>query len=82
MPEQTGDQQVANICANCKDALTSYFAITYVGRDGKPRPQSVRVCSIRCLIGWAYRYVAQQGVKGVMMAKSVIDRITQTMKGA
>lgn len=82
MAEPTG-KHVGNTCLHCKRSLRAHFEIQHVNpdrQDPKP-PPIVRVCSIKCLMGWAYAYTARRGTQGIMMFKNAINKITQTVKG-
>ena len=74
-------------CAKCNNPLDTYFKVERVGRDGKPTT-TVNVCSLACLVQWAYDYATTAGVKLVMAAhgavqttKSVVGGLLKAIKG-
>jgi hypothetical protein len=63
-------------CANCQREPKTYFEIRHY-RDGTPSPKTVCVCSIVCLMRWAYSYGMQKGIAGVVNLQMLIE----TLKG-
>lgn len=62
-------------CANCRDRLDrGYFEITQYDRSGTAKG-SVRVCSLKCIIQWAYTYAVNRGVQGIAMARNAIQNL-------
>lgn len=79
MAEPTGEH--AKTCQHCKHVLVSYFEIKYVDRNGNARPQVVRVCSMKCMLGWAYAYIGAQGARGIAAFRQILARIGQSARG-
>ena len=68
-------------CAHCKRALTSRFEITQYNTAGSPK-LNVNVCSLICLVQWAYRYAAYQGQRGIDAVKNAFAQIQNALKGS
>lgn len=68
-------------CVSCRNPLRAYFAITYTNRAGDTHPDTVRVCSVRCLLSWAYAHALQKGLQGFMQLRTVVDRAQELVKG-
>lgn len=79
MPEQQQQNQPSdNACEVCSRAFPPCFEIWYTGRDGVKRPKPVKLCSVRCITVWSYRYAAGQGVRMVHGVRQIVDRLTKT----
>ncbi len=73
-----------NICIQCKNGFPrGYFQITKIKADGSEEG-SVCVCSIICLIQYAYAYAGRLGQRGLAGVENVIKKIAgafQQLKG-
>ena len=69
-------------CAYCKKPPPSegYFDVVRRNSQGAPAG-TVSVCSLLCLVQWAYAFSVQRGVQMVASAKDVIDRVIGALKG-
>jgi hypothetical protein len=71
-------EPAAPTCANCGNGLTGrqgHYEVKHIRADGSTAPKAIRVCSILCLIRWAYNYMVRRGVQGVAMAKQMFDNL-------
>ncbi len=77
MPQE---QQAAEplLCRQCQRALRGYYEIKHIKPDGSTSPKQVRVCSVLCLIQWAYSYGVQLGARGLGMVRTAVEH----MKGS
>ena len=69
------------VCQQCRKNLRSYFQISKIDANGQRAPKNVRVCSLVCLVQWAYNYGVQQGLHGIGMARNLLESITNTVRG-
>lgn len=67
-------------CAHCKQRLGACFEVTKINAMGG-RVGSVRVCSLKCLINWAYTYGIRRGAEGVNILKTTFQEILKLLKG-
>lgn len=68
-------------CAHCKRPLTSRFEITQYNAQGSETIH-VNVCSLICLVQWAYRYAAYQGQRGINAVKNALTQLGNALKGS
>lgn len=66
------------ICAHCKKPVVAHFKIEKVNGDGKSG-SAVIVCSLVCLVQWAYEYGAQRGTQGVFLAKHALTQVQHVL---
>ena len=67
-------------CETCKARLVAYYQLNRIEASGATQG-TVDVCSIICLVKWAYTYGAQRTTMGVMMAKHVIGSALSSLRG-
>jgi hypothetical protein len=67
-------------CAKCQRALRSHFKIERVHHSGSTTV-SASLCSIPCVISWAYGYATMVGMMGAAKAKSLIDTVLDALQG-
>ena len=70
-----------SICLSCRQPLQSHFQIVHYDASKTPT-MTVTVCSIKCLVTWAYEYATLTGVKAVYQTKSFITGIVDMLKGS
>lgn len=64
------------VCSACQRLLTDsprrgYYRVTAVDQHGHDKGV-VTVCSIYCLMQWAYGFAARQGARGAMMLQGAL----------
>jgi hypothetical protein len=69
------EPEAPTICLYCKRELRGFYEIKHVKPDGSTSPKLVRVCSVVCLIQWAYRYGVSLGVRGLAGLHALITKI-------
>jgi hypothetical protein len=67
-------------CAKCQKPLRSYFKVERIAADGNTTI-SAALCSIPCVIGWAYGYATVVGMMGAAKAKGVVDQVLELLRG-
>ncbi len=67
-------------CAKCQKPLTSRFEIKRFDADGRP-VLAVALCSISCLIPWAYQYATFAGTMAVGQVRHQVSRLLGALKG-
>ncbi len=67
-------------CAHCKQRLGACFEVTKIDAAGTNKG-AVRVCSLKCLINWAYTYGIRRGSEGVTILKTAFQEISKLLKG-
>ena len=72
--------QSSPVCVQCKRYLGDCFEVTRYSAT-RENKGSVRVCSLLCLINWAYFYGTQRVAAGIQGAKEVFDRIGTALRG-
>jgi hypothetical protein len=77
----TTTREARLICAHCQRPLTSRFEITQYNSTGA-QTIHVNVCSLICLIQWAYRYASYQGQRGIAAIKNAFTQIGNALKGS
>jgi hypothetical protein len=67
-------------CVTCHKPYSGFFEIRRVDRHGKDHG-SVRVCSLPCVVRWAYDHGVARGVALSVKVKSVLDEVMAALKG-
>lgn len=68
-------------CSACSKTGGSYFRVLRGDANGVEAPLVV-VCSLTCLLKWAYTYAAMQGMRLAYGAKSTWQKLVEGLKGA
>lgn len=68
------------ICVYCKKRLAQYFEITRYNTN-RENKGSVCVCSLLCMINWAYAYGATRAASAFRGAKDLFNRIGDALRG-
>ena len=68
-----------SICAKCQQPLRSHFKIERIHENGSTTV-SASLCSIPCVISWAYGYATLMGMMGAAKAKSLLDNMLDLFK--
>jgi len=58
-----------NACVTCKKPLAGHYLVSAVDPQGTTKG-TIQVCSIFCLVQWAYGFAARQGARGAMMVQA------------
>jgi len=66
-------------CAACGARLENYFEVTRFA-GGLPRG-SVQVCSLVCVINWAYSYGAHRVTSTFQDLKAAVSRLASSVRG-
>jgi len=81
MPDQQKAPQPASppppaACVHCKHVLDrGHYEIRHVNAAGQAAPHEIRVCSLLCLVHWAYNYGIRRGFQGFAMLKNIITAL-------
>ncbi len=67
-------------CAKCQRPLRSYFNVARIDGNGNTTI-SAALCSIPCVISWAYGYATMVGMMGAAKAKGVVDQVLELFRG-
>jgi hypothetical protein len=67
-------------CVHCKKNMAGYFEVTRVENSGARRG-TVRVCSLVCLLNWAYALTLKRGVQGAQLIRNAFISISEALKG-
>ncbi len=65
-------QQEPATCPVCKRAFAGFYEVVHHKPDGTTSPKAVRVCSILCLLRWAYNYMVTRGMYGLAQLQSML----------
>ena len=68
------------VCSTCKRILGDYFEVTRHTVDGTATG-SVRVCSLLCLINWAYAYGAHRATGAIKGVRDAVARLGASIRG-
>jgi hypothetical protein len=74
MPDQQQAQAEPRICLHCKAPLTGFFEVVQHKADGATS-KPVRVCSILCLLQYAYNFMLRQGAVGVARLQALFANL-------
>ncbi len=66
------------ICSTCRSTLADHFRLSRVARDGTVGG-NITVCSLLCLVKWAYAAGAQRATMGVMLARHTIGQVSNVV---
>lgn len=67
-------------CAACHSPVISYYTVTRVVQNAVP-PGPVTLCSLVCLIKWAYNETAIQGIALAVGARNAFDQLMTMLRG-
>lgn len=67
-------------CAQCSRPVVAHYRITRVDANADTKLDIV-VCSVICLIQWAYAHAAEQSVKVATAAKGALGHLADLLKG-
>lgn len=70
----------APACAVCNATGGGRFDVAQFDRAGNQK-FATSVCSLTCLMNWAYRYASMQGAAFAFQAKSTLTSILDSLKG-
>jgi len=62
-------------CVFCERASSSYFKVCKTDAAGVERGKPIYVCSILCLIRWAYGYTTKRGIESVQAVRDAVGRL-------
>jgi hypothetical protein len=67
-------------CLFCDKPSKTYFRVSRTNSTGAENGKAVFLCSILCLIRWAYAYGVKRGVEGVATIQGAIGRLVSAAK--
>lgn len=67
-------------CAHCGKPVTGRFQIDRYDASGALK-MSVTVCSLLCLVQWAYTHGVMKGFQGAFAAKNAFQQLLDSIKG-
>lgn len=67
-------------CAQCQKPLTSYFQLSRVDVHGKTS-STIQLCSIICVLQYAYTYGTLRGVQGALAVKNTVSGLLSAIRG-
>jgi hypothetical protein len=67
-------------CAKCRKHVRAHFAVQRVNAQGV-QTVAIVVCSVSCLIGWAYTYATMASTMAMGQVRNTLAGLIDAVKG-
>jgi hypothetical protein len=67
-------------CQQCSNAMSSHYQLNHINTTGAV-DGTVSVCSLICVVRFAYSYGTQRGAMGAMAIKQTVTQLLAALKG-